>query len=178
MPQLDLLPTNFFAVAREHQNVEGIQFPNRSRGNDHSVLIVNAKGVRSNSFSVTDNLCGVRIIGHAAAEKQRVTCACGAVRHLAVLRILAQQPEGSLLSLAELDRRGTARQGTLAPTTGGASTRKSRVGPEPSARTERFRLPRRFPLEAITMLDSRASPQSPQRAVCHRNRLGSWFPRL
>jgi hypothetical protein len=53
-----LLPTNFLAVAREHQNVEGIQFPHRSRGNEHSVLIVNAKGVRIDSSDVTSIIWG------------------------------------------------------------------------------------------------------------------------
>jgi hypothetical protein len=64
---------------------KAFSFPIEAGANDHSVLMVKAKGVRIDSFSVADYLCDIRIIGHAAAEKQLVTCACGAARRVTSL---------------------------------------------------------------------------------------------
>lgn len=97
--QLELLPAHRLGVACEYQNGEVIQVPNGGGRHDRAALIVNPKCRRIDPFSVADNLCRIRIIGHTTAEGKRLACARAAVRHVGLLHIAAQYPEPKLLSL-------------------------------------------------------------------------------
>jgi hypothetical protein len=67
--QLDFLPSHFVTVAREYQNVEEVRVPDRIRSDDYAAFIVDPKGCRVNLFSMPNDLCRIRVIGYAAAEK-------------------------------------------------------------------------------------------------------------
>ena|SRR5277367_2102916 len=99
MGELDFFPANILAMAGEHQNVNEIQTPNRSWCDEQTPFIVDPKCGGADAFSEADDLCGIWIIRHTAAEKQSVASACGAARDIAVLGIMTQEPKGRLLPL-------------------------------------------------------------------------------